>query len=79
MSVARGEGKEWVVRIRQQDGLETLYYGLASADVREGDALTEQSCLGRALSPGGILIEVRRGGLPIDPTEMLSPRREALP
>ena len=79
MSVAHGNGEELVVRVRQEDGLETLYYGLVSLAVREGDIVTGQTCLGRALPSREILIEVRRSGLPIDPTPLLSPRPEVLP
>lgn len=74
MSLAHGENEEWVLRVRQEDGLETMYYGLMETSVREGDTVTEQTCLGRALSQDAIFIEVRRAGRAVDPTEWLSPR-----
>ena len=74
MSLAHGNDEEWVLRVRQADGLETMYYGLKETAVREGDPVTEQTCLGRALSPDAIFIEVRRAGRAVDPTEWLTPR-----
>lgn len=76
MSLAHGENEEWVLRLRHDDGLETLYYGLQSVQVREGDQVTEQTCLGAGLSSEDIYIEVRRSGRPIDPTALIRPRGE---
>jgi len=74
MSVAHGMDEERVVRVRQRDGLECLYYGLEEALVREGDQVTADTCLGRLLPGQEAVIEVRRYGRAIDPTDLLRPR-----
>ena len=76
MSVAHGLNEEKVVRVRHDDGLETLYYNLASVSVREGDEVTASTCLGQRLPYEEALIEVRRAGRAIDPSQLLSPREE---
>lgn len=73
MSVSRGPDQEYVLRLRHDDGLESLYYNLASAAAAEGDLATPATCLGEAL-PGGCLIEVRRAGRAIDPSGLIAPR-----
>ena len=79
MSVAHGLEEERVVRVRHENGLESLYYNLGSVSVREGDEVTAQSCLGTALAGQQALVEVRRAGRAIDPTAMLSLRGEERP
>ena len=79
MSVSNGIDAERVLRIRQDDGLETLYYELGSAAVREGDHVSADTYLGSALPNKAVTIEVRRAGRAIDPTESMLPRKEALP
>ncbi len=76
MSVAHGQNEERIVRVRHDNGLETLYYNLASVAVREGDSVTASTCLGRRISQEEALIEVRRAGLPIDPGALLTLRGE---
>lgn len=78
MSVAHGMNEERIVRVRHDDGLETLYYNLASVSVREGDRVTASTCLGQRLPREDALIEVRRAGRAIDPSGFLAPR-EAQP
>ena len=75
MSLAHGPEEELILRVRQEGGIEALYYNLASVNVSEGDTVSEKTCLGEAL-PDGALIEVRRAGRAIDPTAALSPRGE---
>ena len=79
MSVAHGLEEEKVVRVRHENGLESLYYNLGSVSVREGDEVTAQTCLGTALAGQQALVEVRRAGRAIDPTAMLSLRGEERP
>ena len=74
MSLAHGEGEEWILRVRHEDGLETIYYGLASVNVREGDAVTVDTCLGQALSGRQVILSARRAGRDFDPSSLLSPR-----
>ncbi len=76
MSVAHGMNEERIVRVRHDDGLETLYYNLSSVSVREGDAVTASTCLGQRLPYEEALIEVRRAGRAIDPSALLAPREE---
>ena len=76
MSVAHGLNEEKIVRVRHDDGLETLYYNLASVTVQEGDYVTASTCLGQRLPYEEALIEVRRAGRAIDPSALLSPREE---
>ena len=79
MSVAHGLEEERVVRVRHENGLESLYYNLGSVSVREGDEVTAQTCLGTALAGQQALVEVRRAGRAINPTAMLSLRGEERP
>ena len=74
MSVAHGLEEERVVRVRHDDGLETLYYNLATVLVREGDEVGANTCLGRTPDGAEALMEVRRAGRAIDPGALLSPR-----
>ena len=78
MSVSHGPDEEYILRVRHEDGLETMYYNLASPAAMEGDMVTPGTCLGEALS-GGVIIEVRRAGRAIDPTGLMKDRdRSAL-
>ncbi len=65
--------------MRHEDGLESLYYNLASVNVREGDEVSAQTCIGTALTGRQALLEVRRAGRPIDPAPFLQPRGEGNP
>ena len=73
MSLSHGPDEEYILRVRHDGGLESLYYRLACAAALEGDRVTAGTCLGEAL-PGGVLVEVRRAGLAIDPTGLIMPR-----
>ena len=74
MSLAHGEGEELILRIRHDDGLETLYYGLASVNVREGDIVTADTCLGQAIPGQQVILSARRAGRDFNPSSLLSPR-----
>jgi len=74
MSIAHGNNEEKILRIRQADGLETLYYNLASISVQEGDYVTSSTFLGQVLPAAQAVIEVRKDGLAIDPTGMMEYR-----
>ena len=78
MSVSHGPDEEYILRVRHEDGLETMYYNLASAAALEGDMVTSGTCLGEAL-PGGAVIEVRRAGRAIDPTGFITDRAGSAP
>lgn len=79
MSVSHGLEEERIIRVRQEDGLETMYYNLASTDLKEGDQVTVQTCMGTVLDGKNLMIEVRRAGRAIDPTGMLSSRKGKQP
>ncbi len=79
MSVAHGPGEEKILRIRHDNGLETLYYNLASLRVEEGEQVTKDTCLGEKLPASQAVVEVRRAGRAIDPTALFSPRGEKTP
>ncbi len=76
MSVAHGLRDEQIVRVRHENGIETLYYNLESVLVKEGDSVTEKTCLGQRLPAEEALMETRRAGRPIDPGAMLRYREE---
>ncbi len=78
MSVSHGPDEEFILRVRHEDGLETMYYNLSSYAAAEGDMVTPGTCLGEAL-PGGVFIEVRRAGRAIDPTGLIMPRGGSAP
>ena len=79
MSVAHGPEEEKIVRVRHENGLESLYYNLASVNIREGDEVSAQTCLGTALAGQQALLEVRRAGRAINPTKLLTLRGEEKP
>ena len=76
MSVAHGFNEEQIIRIRHQDGLESLYYNLGRVNVKEGDQVTKDTCLGATVNNMDPTIEVRRAGIPIDPTGIMHERSE---
>ena len=76
MSVAHGLNDERIVRVRHENGLETLYYNLASVHVQEGDAVTASTCLGLRLPLEEAFMEVRRSGRAIDPSALVTPRED---
>ncbi len=74
MSLAHGPMEERIVRIRHEDGVETLYYGLDHVSVHEGDQVTDKTCIGTVKAGLDAAVEVRRAGVPVDPTGLLAPR-----
>lgn len=75
MSVAHGMEEERVIRIRHENGVETMYYDLQEAYVQEGDQVTETTCLGVALPGKDATMEVRRAGKTVDPTAWMRERQ----
>jgi len=74
MGLGHGLNEEKIVRIRYADGIEALYYQLADLNVSEGDFVDVNTCIGECLEDGQTVIEIRKDGLPIDPTEWMKPR-----
>ena len=68
-AVSPMSGDRYGVLVDHGDGVETLYAGLARADVASGDAVARGDAIGRA--DGSCYFEYRRSGESIDPTEAL--------
>lgn len=68
MSLAHGTEEENIVRVRQEDGLEVLYYNLATLSIQEGDEVKQGQAIGSALAEKETAIEVRRNGISVNPT-----------
>jgi len=75
MSLAHGADEERIVRIRHDQGLETIYYHLKNVYVREGDHVTASSVIGECIPALNPMIEVHRDGLSIDPSALLTMSR----
>ena len=71
MNVAHGDGEERVVRIRHDDGLETIYGNLTECYVAEGDQVFEGDIIGETASNQPVFFEVRRNGLSVNPVPLL--------
>ncbi len=72
MSLAHGPDEELILRIRHEDGLETLYGNLAACYVEEGDAVYEGDVIGRRMDEAELVFDMRLDGRSIDPTEWLA-------
>lgn len=71
MNIAHGDGEERVVRIRHNNGLETLYGNLLECYVTEGDQVYEGDIIGETAAKQPVYFEVRRNGRSIDPVPMM--------
>lgn len=71
VATAHGNGEERIVRVRQTDGLETLYYNLAELSVHEGEVVAQGAVIGAPLMNRQTIIEVQRAGKSIDPSAAL--------
>jgi len=69
MAVTRGEGAAFMVRVRHDDGTETLYGDLVTCIVHEGEALEAGQILGAVQDR--FFFEARRDGRSFNPTDML--------
>ena len=76
MSLAHGINEERILRIRHEDGLETLYYHLEEAYVKEGDTVTENTCIGRGIANADVILEVRKNGISTNPAPWINNRSE---
>ncbi len=68
MSLSHGMEEENIVRVRQEDGLEILYYNIATLSIQEGDEIKQGQGIGSILAEKETVIEVRRNGMPVNPT-----------
>jgi len=69
MAITQGEGAAYMVRVRHEDGAETLYGDLVTCIVREGDALEAGQILGAVQDR--FFFEARRDGRSFNPTDRL--------
>lgn len=71
MSLAHGLEEEIILRVRQADGLEALYYNMDATTLREGDVIARGQTLGSIMPGKYALVEVRKDGMPVNPTSWL--------
>ena len=71
MNVAHGDGEERVVRVRHEDGLETLYGNLLECFVAEGDQVYEGDIIGETAQKQPVFFEVRKNGRSVDPVPLM--------
>ena len=71
MNVAHGDAEERIVRIRHDNGLETMYYNLEESYVAEGDKVFEGDIIGHTADKQPVYFELRRNGRSIDPTSLM--------
>lgn len=69
MAVTQGDSAAYMVRMRHDDGTETLYGDLVTCIVREGDALEAGQIVGAVQDR--FFFEARRDGRSFNPTDML--------
>ena len=71
MSIAHGTDEELILRLRHDDGLETLYGNLAACHVEEGDLIGAGEVIADLLPNAALAFDLRQGGRSIDPTGLL--------
>ena len=68
MSLSHDSADQLSLRIRHEDGLESVYYHLASTSLSEGDYVLAGDAIGVLQEGHHLVLDVRRNGLSIDPT-----------
>lgn len=68
MSLSHDSADQLSLRIRHENGLESVYYHLASTPFREGDAVSAGETIGTLQDGHHLVLDVRRNGLSINPT-----------
>ncbi|MDD3410734.1 MAG: M23 family metallopeptidase, partial [Eubacteriales bacterium] len=76
MSVAHGMDEELIVRLRHDNGSETLYGNLSECWLEEGAAVYAGDLLGRVIEGKPLCFELRQNGRSVRP--VLRPLEEAL-
>lgn len=73
IQLEQGASGDWAVRIRHENGLETVYAFLSDVNVSVGDSVANAQEIGRAEGENGarIYFEMRQNGSPIDPSTYL--------
>ena len=67
MSLSHDSTDQLSLRIRHENGLESVYYHLASTPLREGDMVGTGEAIGSLQEGHNLVLDVRRNGLSIDP------------
>lgn len=68
MSLSHDSADQLSLRIRHENGLESIYYHLASTPFREGDFVNAGETIGVLQDGHHLVLDVRRDGLSIDPS-----------
>lgn len=68
MSLSSGAGEDLTLRIRHEQGLETVYYHLSHVAVQEGDEVSAGDTIGQVASGHNLVLDVRKNGLSVNPT-----------
>lgn len=76
MSVAHGPDEELILRVRHENGLETLYGNLSHCFVEEGDAVYAGDVIASLPQDTSLAFDLRREGRSVDPTKLLHEARE---
>lgn len=71
--IAHDDNGYTIVHLTHANGINTLYYGLTSCLVQEGDAVQSDTLLGRA--DDSFAFEMRKNGKPVDCSALLAERR----
>lgn len=69
-SIGHGDGEERIVRLKHENGYETVYYNLESTPVSIGDPVGTGDVIGVPLDQT-VYFEVKRDGLSVDPSPLL--------
>ena len=67
MSFSHDSTDQLSLRIRHENGLESVYYHLSSTPLREGDLVSAGDTVGVLQAGHNLVLDVRRNGLSIDP------------
>lgn len=73
MALAHGLDEELIVRVRHDSGMESIYGNLKTCFLTEGDRVYEGDVIGRILDGEALTFELRRAGIPVDPTGIFAP------
>lgn len=76
MSVAHGLNEERIVRIRHDDGLESVYGNLLTCYLSEGDEVRAGDIFARLADGAPLAFELRRDGRSFDPENVWRPQSE---
>lgn len=76
MSIAHGLGEERIVRIRHDDGNETLYGNMQECYIEIGDRIAAGEMIGKLRKDQPLAFELRVQGRSVNPAELLRPFEE---